>query len=117
MDDLEWLKKRTEETDEDILKSLLEDAEAFVLLETNRTYIPGRLVTLPRKIALIDYNRLGTEGESARTEGGCSYTFSDLPESIQRQIRSARIARCGGHAFEKEQNDSSLSSSAGDNPG
>ncbi len=103
MGDIVWLKARTGESDERLLISLLEDARSFVLLETNRTYIPEKLVGLPRRIALIDYNRLGTEGEKGRTEGGESYTFDDLPESIQRQIRSARIARCGGHAFEKKQ--------------
>ena len=90
MDDITWLKRRTEENDTELLASLLEDAKSFVLLETNRTHIPEKLLGLPRRIAL-------------RTEGGGSYTFDDLPESIQRQIRSARIARCGGHAFEKKQ--------------
>ena len=103
MDDITWLKRRTEENDTELLASLLEDAKSFVLLETNRTHIPEKLLGLPRRIALIDYNRLGTGGEKGRTEGGGSYTFDDLPESIQRQIRSARIARCGGHAFEKKQ--------------
>ncbi len=110
MDDIIWLKQRTEETDADLLTSLLEDAKSFVLLETNRTYIPEKLAGLPRRIALIDYNRLGTEGEKGRTEGGGSYTFDDLPESVQRQIRSARIARCGGHAFEKKQEDTNIPS-------
>lgn len=103
MDDVQWLELRTNEKDTGLLKSLLEDAKEFVLSETNRTYLPDDLKTLPRRIALIDYNRLGTEGEKARSEGGESYTFDDLPESIQRRIRSKRIARCGGHAHEKEQ--------------
>lgn len=115
MDDLQWLKMRTEESDDNLLKSLLEDATAFILAETNRTYIPDKIISLPRRIALIDYNRLGTEGEKARTEGGGSYTFDDLPESIQRQIRSVRIARCGGHAFEKKQKETDSSSSTDSN--
>ena len=57
MDEIIWLKQRTEETDADLLISLLEDAKYFVLLETNRTYIPEKLAGLPRRIALIDYNR------------------------------------------------------------
>lgn len=105
MTNLEWLKRRTGESDDELLESLLEDAEHFVLAETNRTVIPKKIETLPRKIALIDYNRLGTEGEKARSEGEESYTFDDLPESIQRQIRSVRIARCGGHAHEKKQSE------------
>lgn len=115
MNDLEWLEMRTEESDDGLLKSLLEDAVAFVLTETNRTYIPDRILTLPRRIALIDYNRLGTEGEKARSEGGGNYTFDDLPESVQRQIRSVRIARCGGYAFEKEQENTDTSSSTDSN--
>lgn len=109
MNEVLWLKQRTGETDTNLLDSLLEDAKEFVLLETNRTYIPDKASTLPRRIALINYNRLGTEGEKARSEGGGSYTFEDLPESIQRQIRSIRIARCGGHAFEKKQDANNLS--------
>lgn len=110
MNDITWLKQRTEETNVELLTSLLEDAKSFVLLETNRTHIPEKLLGLPRRIALIDYNRIGTEGEKGRTEGGESYTFDDLPESIQRQIRSARIARCGGHAFEKKQTETDIPS-------
>lgn len=110
MDDITWLKQRTDETNVELLTSLLEDAKDFVLLETNRTHVPEKILGLPRRIALIDYNRLGTEGEKGRTEGGGSYTFDDLPESIQRQIRSARIARCGGHAFEKKQADTDIPS-------
>ncbi len=108
MDNLEWLKMRTEEENEELLKSLLEDAEVFVLMETNRTYLPEKLSSLPRKIALIEYNRLGTEGEKSRSEGGESHTFEAISEPIRKMIVSARIARCGGHAFEKKQEETDI---------
>ena len=103
MSDLEKLKLLTGESDIKLLSLLLEDAKEFVLNETNRTVIPSKIASLPRKIAIMAYNRMGTEGEVSRSEAGESYTFDDMPESIQRQIRSVRIARCGGHAHEAKQ--------------
>jgi hypothetical protein len=33
------------------------------------------------------YNRLGSEGEAARSEGGISQTFcTDIPDDIKRQL-------------------------------
>lgn len=46
MNDITWLKQRTEETNVELLTSLLEDAKSFVLLETNRTHIPEKLLGL-----------------------------------------------------------------------
>ena len=104
MSDLEKVKLLTGESDTKLLSLLLEDAKEFVLNETNRTIIPNKIASLPRKIAVIAYNRMGTEGEASRSEAGESYTFDDMPGSIQRQIRNARIARCGGYAHEAKQN-------------
>ena len=109
MSELSKLKLLTGEGDTNLLSLLLNDAKEFVLVETNRTSIPKELESLPRRIALIAYNRMGTEGEKARSEAGESYTFDDLPESIQRLIRSKRIARCGGHAHEKKPDGNVLS--------
>lgn len=78
MTDLEKLKKLTGETDEELLKLLLSEAEEFVLAYTNRTRIVTGLEKSVRDLAVIALNRMGTEGEAGRSEGGESYSF-DTP--------------------------------------
>lgn len=90
------------ENDDELFNALLEDAESFVLTYTSRTkMIPG-LSKPARDIALIAYNRLGTEGEAKRTEAGESYEFTDLPKSVRSVLNQYRLVRCGGIAHEKK---------------
>lgn len=100
MTDLEKLKKLTGESDDALLSLLLEDAESFVLGYTNRTSVPDKLYKTVRDLAVIAYNRRGTEGESGRSEAGESYSFEDVPKSIYNNLDMYRLARCGGHAHE-----------------
>lgn len=104
MTEIEKLKKLTGEKDEELLTLLLEDATSFVLSYTNRTRIVGELEKAVRDLAVIALNRMGTEGESSRSEGGESYSFSDAPKQIYDTLNRYRLARCGGHAFETKQN-------------
>lgn len=103
-EEIEKLKKLTGEKDEDLLMILYEDATNFVLSYTNRTRIVGGLERAVRDLAVIALNRMGTEGENARSEGGESYTFNDAPKQIYDILNRYRLARCGGHAFEAKQN-------------
>ena len=98
---LEKLKLLTDEPNEKLLKTLLEDAEEFVLAYTNRTKIPDALNKTVRDLAVIAYNRLGTEGEASRSESGESYSFDNAPKHIYSIMNRYRLARCGGHAYEK----------------
>ena len=75
MDNIEKLQVLTGEKDGVILTVLLEDAEQFVLSYTNRTRMIPQLDNTVRELALIAYNRLGTEGESSRSASGESYSF------------------------------------------
>jgi len=68
MTELEKLKILTGEKDEELLQILLEDAEAFVLSYTNRTHLVSGLDKAVRDLAVIALNRMGTEGEVARTD-------------------------------------------------
>lgn len=97
MTELEKLKKMTGEKDEGLLQILLEDAEAFVLSYTNRTHLVSGLDK-----AVIALNRMGTEGEAARTGSGESYTFNDAPKQIYDVLNRYRLARVGGKTFEAE---------------
>ena len=53
-----------------------------------------------RDLALIAYNRRGTEGEKSRSEGGESYSFDDAPKQIYDILNRYRLARVGGKAYE-----------------
>lgn len=104
MTELEKLKILTKESDESLLSLLLEDAESFVLGYTNRTKLIHELQKPVRDLALIAYNRLGTEGETGRSEAGESYSFNDAPKSVYSVLNKYRLARCGGYAHEEIKN-------------
>lgn len=97
---IEKLTILTGEKDEELLEILLEDAEAFVLSYTNRTrMIPG-LEKPMRDLAVIALNRMGTEGESSRSDGGETYSFDSAPKQIYDTLNRYRLARVGGKVYE-----------------
>lgn len=100
MTDIEKLKKLTGESDEDLLSLLLEDAQEFILSYTNRTELPPALQKTVRDLAVIALNRMGTEGESGRSEGGESYSFDNAPKRIYDLLNQYRLARVGGKTYE-----------------
>jgi hypothetical protein len=102
--EIEKLKKLTGESDEELLSLLYEDAKDFVLSYTNRTIVPTALEKSVRDLALIAYNRMGTEGETGRSEGGESYSFNDTPKYIYDILNRYRLAKVGGYAFENKSN-------------
>mgnify|MGYP000900094470 FL=1 len=98
--DIERVQTLTGEKDEDLIEILLDDAEAFVLSYTNRTRLKTGLEKAVRDLAVIALNRMGTEGEKARSEGGENYIFDDAPKQIYDTMNRFRLARVGGKAFE-----------------
>ena len=102
MTEYEKLKKLTGESDEALLSILLDDAKEFVLSYTNRTMIIDALQKPIRDLAVIAYNRMGTEGETGRSEAGESYSFDEAPKQIYEILNKYRLVRCGGHAHEKK---------------
>ena len=100
MSNIERLKVLTGESDEELLSLLLEDAEAQVLSYTNRTVMIPALNKAARDLALIAYNRRGTEGETGRSEAGESYSFDNTPKQIYDILDRYRLARIGGKAYE-----------------
>lgn len=91
-----------EETDAEILTQIIEDAEAFALAYTGRKALPSQLLTCVGDLAVVAYNRLGTEGDAARSEGGESYTFDSAPPHIYSVLKMYRLARVSGKYYEKE---------------
>ncbi|WP_281550177.1 phage head-tail connector protein [Murimonas intestini] len=102
MTDMEKMKLLTGESDEELLSLLLEDAEAYVLAYTGRSNIPEQLEKTVRDLAVVAYNRIGTEGETGRSEGGESYSFDSAPKNIYDIMDRYRLVRCGGYAYEKK---------------
>lgn len=100
--DIERVQTLTGEKDEDLIEILLDDAEAFVLSYTNRTRLKTGLEKAVRDLAVIALNRMGTEGEKSRSEGGESYTFDDTPKQIYDTLNRYRLARVGGKTYEAE---------------
>jgi hypothetical protein len=100
--DIERVQTLTGEKDEDLIEILLDDAEAFVLSYTNRTRLKTGLEKAVRDLAVIALNRMGTEGEKSRSEGGESYTFEDAPKQIYDTLNRYRLARVGGKIYEAE---------------
>ena len=88
---VEKLKVRLNEEDTALLEQLLEDAESEILDYCNRDVLLPRMLGLQIELAIIYYNRLGSEGESSRSEGGVSVSYStDIPENIKRRLNSYR---------------------------
>lgn len=102
MTELEKLKKLTGEKDDELLQILMEDATAWVLAYTNRTRLVSGLDKTVRDLAVIALNRIGTEGEAARTGSGESYTFEDAPKQIYDVLNRHRLARVGGVVHETQ---------------
>lgn len=74
---------------EPYLTALLEHAAQQILNLTRRTTIPAALTSLQVRLALVAFNRRGSEGELERKEGDVSLVFADLP--------SWAIAECANY--------------------
>lgn len=99
MTQLERLKRRIDEDDDLLLESLLEDAEAEILDFCNRDILLPKMKGLQRELAIIYHNRIGSEGESSRSEGGVSVAYStEIPENIKSRLISYRRLKIVGVA-------------------
>lgn len=110
MTQVEKIKVRLEIKDtnkDDLLNILLEDAEGEILDFCNRDTLPIKAEPLQRELAIIYYNRLGSEGETSRNEGGVSVSYStEIPESIKNRLITFRRLKLVGVAnANKEQKD------------
>ena len=92
----------SEEWDDTIIGQLVDDAEDWVLAYCHRTYIPDTLIRTIGDLAMVAFNRLGTEGDAGRSEAGESYTFETAPAHIFKILDRYRLVRVGGHAYETQ---------------
>ena len=78
-----------------LLLALLQSAIGQTKAFTWRESLPDDLAAAVVKIALIDYNRLGAEGEKSHAEGAVSAAFDALPEDVRQWLEKRRCAACG----------------------
>ena len=109
--DIERVKLLTGETNEELIEAYLEEASDFVKGYTNRNVIITPLEKAVRDLVVIALNRMGTEGETSRSEGGESYSFESAPRQIYDILNRYRLARVGGitHENAKKQDSDLLS--------
>ncbi len=102
MAQLEKLKIRlgiSDNSEDNLLNMLLEDAEGEILDFCNRDILPIKAESLQRELVIIYYNRLGSEGETSRSEGGVSVSYStEIPESIKNRLIAFRRLKLVGVA-------------------
>lgn len=103
MTEVEKLKVLTGESDDNLLSLLISDATDYVLAYTNRTTLIPALAKPVRDLAVIAHNRLGTEGETGRSEGGESYSFDAAPKQIYDVLDQHRLLRVGGKSYENKE--------------
>ncbi|MCD7127371.1 phage head-tail connector protein [Limosilactobacillus agrestis] len=81
-------------TDDALLSDLVEEAIAQVLDYTGQKELIGNLGVYVKRLAVINYNRLGIEGEAQRSEGGVTNSLEvGIPKDIRQGLNRYRIAK------------------------
>lgn len=107
MEQLDKLKIRlniplADESEDLNLKCILEDVQLDILAFTNRTELLPSMNSLQIKIAIIEYNKQGSEGMSSDSQGGKSQSWIDgLPMDIQSALISFRRLKVSNYATKK----------------
>lgn len=77
LDKLKTLLYITNDAQDGVLKTLIENATDQVLLYTRRDKLPRALESTVVKMAVVAYARIGVEGEVSHTEGNVSQNYAD----------------------------------------
>ena len=78
----------------ELVTDLIKEAVAQVLDYTGQKQLVGNMDIYDKKLAIINYNRLGLEGETQRSEGGVTnYLETGIPKDIRLGLNRYRIAR------------------------
>ena len=90
---LERLKRRTGETDEQLLSDCLDSARNAILarrfpFQEWPDEVPAQYVDLQLRIAIDLYNKIGAEGQLGHSENGVSRTFESswISEQLLREV-------------------------------
>ncbi len=80
------------------IELLMHDAESVVKQITRRDDVSAYEAGI-RAVAVILYNRIGREGESAHSAGGVSVSYDDLPAAV-RHLLPQPLTSIAGKRFE-----------------
>lgn len=84
-----------DDSQDDLLEQLLQDAQEAILNYLNRDQLDGRYFVAVRNLALVYYNRIGDEGVASSSQGGISTSYiTDIPEDIKKQLPSPKLRMC-----------------------
>jgi hypothetical protein len=87
-----------DDAEEDLLRVLLLQSERTILNYLNRYELPEELTGEQIRLAIVDYNRLGVEGQSAHSEGGVSRSYeTGIPDAIKQAIMPFRLAKLASY--------------------
>ncbi|MGE9946566.1 phage head-tail connector protein [Lactobacillus johnsonii] len=88
------LSTRLENVNNALLTELVKESIAQVLDYTGQKKLVGSMDIYVKKLAVINYNRLGIEGETQRSEGGITnYLETGIPKDIRQGLNCYRIAK------------------------
>jgi hypothetical protein len=94
MAQLDKLKIRLPDASDALLAQLLEDSQGEILDHCHLDALTTSMEGLQRELAIVYYNRAGTEGETSRSEGGISVSYdTDIPAPIKRRLNTYRAIR------------------------
>lgn len=82
------LGKAVPASDTACVEQIISDKTDQVLDYIGRDTLPERLNSVVVELALFSYNKRGAEGEDARTEGGISRSFDDLPPDLRKRLEN-----------------------------
>lgn len=107
MTQLEKLKVRlgiTDTSQDALLECILEDVQNDMLAFTNRSELLTSMSSLQIKIAIIEYNKQGSEGMSSDSQGGKSQSWIDgLPQDIKSSLTAFRRLKVSNYATKKSE--------------
>ncbi len=101
METLDYLKIKTDETDDNILNACILDAQDLIKGYCHIRSIPDTLKVIERKLALMYFNQRGVEGTTSYSEGGISTAFiTELSKDDRSLLNRYRVIEVGEYVEE-----------------
>lgn len=89
----------TDTSQDALLQDILDDIETEMLYTTNRAEMLPAMNSVQIKIAVIEYNKQGSEGMSSDSQGGKSQSWVDgLPQDIKASVIGFRRLKVSKYA-------------------